>query len=174
MLWGLGRSLALEHPEIWGGLIDLDDSVPTALAARQVLAAAGSADEEDQVVYRLGTRLVPRLRWRPVTTEPVTLSSDTSQLVIGATGNIGPHLIRRLAQMGAGTVVAVSRNPGDRLHELAETLAAAGKNLVTVGRGCHRRRRHEPRCSTGSAPTCRRWRASIWLPSPDSRCCSAR
>ncbi|WP_153044937.1 type I polyketide synthase [Mycobacterium kansasii] len=132
VLWGLGRSLALEHPEIWGGLIDLDDSVPTALAARQVLAAAGSADEEDQVVYRLGTRLVPRLRWRPVTTEPVTLSSDTSQLVIGATGNIGPHLIRRLAQMGAGTVVAVSRNPGDRLHELAETLAAAGKNLVTV------------------------------------------
>ncbi|HEY2157934.1 MAG TPA: amino acid adenylation domain-containing protein [Isosphaeraceae bacterium] len=23
-LWGLGRSLALEHPELWGGLIDLD------------------------------------------------------------------------------------------------------------------------------------------------------
>ena len=32
--------------------------------------------------------------------------------MIGATGNIGPHLIRQLAELGAGTVVAVSRNPG--------------------------------------------------------------
>ncbi|VBA49324.1 type I polyketide synthase [Mycobacterium pseudokansasii] len=131
-LWGLGRSLALEHPEIWGGLIDLDYSTPAALAVRQVLAAVRGADEEDQVVYRLGARHVPRLQWRPVPTDAVTLSSDTSQLVIGATGNIGPHLIRQLAQTGATTIVAVSRNPGDRLHALAESLAAAGKNLVAV------------------------------------------
>ncbi|KZS73313.1 polyketide synthase [Mycobacterium kansasii] len=132
VLWGLGRSLALEHPEIWGGLIDLDHSTPAALAVRQVLAAVRGADEEDQVVYRLGARHAPRLQWRPVPTDAVTLSSDASQLVIGATGNIGPHLIRQLAQMGATTVVAVSRNPGDRLRALAESLAAAGKNLVTV------------------------------------------
>src|SRR5690606_9103524 len=25
--WGLGRVIALEHPEIWGGLIDLDPAV---------------------------------------------------------------------------------------------------------------------------------------------------
>jgi acyl carrier protein len=28
VLWGLGRTLALEHPDIWGGIINLDDSVP--------------------------------------------------------------------------------------------------------------------------------------------------
>ena len=28
VLWGLGRTLALEHPDIWGGVIDVDDSVP--------------------------------------------------------------------------------------------------------------------------------------------------
>jgi hypothetical protein len=27
ILWGLGRTLALEHPEIWGGIIELDDAV---------------------------------------------------------------------------------------------------------------------------------------------------
>jgi acyl carrier protein len=27
VLWGLGRTLALEHPDIWGGIINLDDSV---------------------------------------------------------------------------------------------------------------------------------------------------
>ena len=115
VLWGLGRSLALEHPEIWGGIIDLDESMPAELAARHALAASQAADEEDQVVYRSGARHVPRLQRRsPAAGSPVDLSPDTSQLVIGATGNIGPHLIRQLARMGAKTIVAVSRNPGSR------------------------------------------------------------
>ena len=29
VLWGLGRALALEHPDIWGGIFDIDDSVPS-------------------------------------------------------------------------------------------------------------------------------------------------
>ena len=132
VLWGLGRSLALEHPEIWGGLIDLDDSMPAELAVRHVLAAAQAADGEDQVVYRQGTRHVPRLQRRtPPAASRVELSPDTSQLVIGATGNIGPHLIRQLAQMGAKTVVAVARKPGS-LEELAQSLASAGTNLIEV------------------------------------------
>ena len=47
------------------------------------------------------------------------LTTDGSHLVIGATGHIGPYLIRQLADMGAGTIVAVSRNPGEQLKELA-------------------------------------------------------
>ncbi|HEX2685090.1 MAG TPA: beta-ketoacyl synthase N-terminal-like domain-containing protein, partial [Kofleriaceae bacterium] len=27
-LWGLGRALALEHPALWGGLVDIDDAPP--------------------------------------------------------------------------------------------------------------------------------------------------
>ena len=73
VLWGLGRSLALEHPEIWGGIIDLDESMPAELAARHVLAAAQCADEEDQVVYRSGARHVPRLRRTAPTASPVEL-----------------------------------------------------------------------------------------------------
>ena len=132
VLWGLGRTLALEHREIWGAIIDLDDSVPAELAAPLVLGEATSADGEDQLVYRRGVRHVPRLRRRALPAESVTLDAGASQLVIGATGNIGPHLIRRLAQMGAKTIVAVSRNPGQRLQGLAESLAAQGANLVTV------------------------------------------
>ena len=54
VLWGLGRTLALEHPEIWGGITDFDDSVPAQLVAQQVLGEAGTTDGEDQVVYRSG------------------------------------------------------------------------------------------------------------------------
>ena len=28
VLWGQGRTLALENPEFWGGIIDVDDTVP--------------------------------------------------------------------------------------------------------------------------------------------------
>jgi len=133
VLWGLGRTLALEHPEFWGGVIDVDESVPDAVVARYVVDEARSADGEDQVVYRAGQRRVPRLRsGHPPATAPAALDSDHSYLVIGATGNIGPHLIRQLAESGAGTVVAVSRNPGSKLDELAASLSPTGTTLVTA------------------------------------------
>ncbi|WP_079097598.1 phthiocerol type I polyketide synthase PpsB [Mycobacterium tuberculosis] len=131
VLWGLGRSLALEHPEIWGGIIDLDDSMPAELAVRHVLTAAHGTDGEDQVVYRSGARHVPRLQRRTLPGNPVTLNADASQLVIGATGNIGPHLIRQLARMGAKTIVAMARKPG-ALDELTQCLAATGTDLIAV------------------------------------------
>jgi phthiocerol/phenolphthiocerol synthesis type-I polyketide synthase B len=133
VLWGLGRTLALEHPEIWGGIVDVDESVPAGLAARYVVDEAHGDDEEDQVVYRAGTRRVPRLQsaYLP-SAAPVQLDKDSSYLVIGATGNIGPHLIGQLAESGAGTVVAVSRNPGSRLEDLAAGLSATGTTLVTA------------------------------------------
>ncbi len=132
VLWGLGRSLALEHPEMWGGIVDVDESVPAALTAHYLVAEAQDGDD-DQVVYRAGERLVPRLR-RAYPPPPSTGDPDShgSHLVIGATGNIGPHLIRQLADTGVGTIVAVSRNPGTRLDELTSTLSATGTTLVTV------------------------------------------
>jgi phthiocerol/phenolphthiocerol synthesis type-I polyketide synthase B len=132
VLWGLGRTLALEHPEIWGAVIDVDDSVPAGLAARYVVAEAQAGDGEDQVVYRAGARRVPRLQRTAPPTTSAELDAHSSYLVVGATGNIGPHLIQQLADMGATTIVAVSRNPGSRLAELAATLSAKGATLVTV------------------------------------------
>ncbi len=131
VLWGLGRTLALEHPEFWGGVIDVDELVPDSVVARYVADEAGAGDGEDQVVYRAGQRRVPRLqRAYPTATAPAALHKDRSYLVVGATGNIGPHLIRELAESGAGTVVAVSRNPGTKLDELAASLS--GTTLVTA------------------------------------------
>ena len=133
VLWGLGRTLALEHPEFWGGVIDVDESVPDGLAARYVVDEAHNDQGEDQVVYRAGLRRVPRLQHGyPPATAPAALDPDSSYLVIGATGNIGPHLIGQLAASGAGTIVAVSRNPGSRLDEVAAGLASSGATLVTV------------------------------------------
>jgi phthiocerol/phenolphthiocerol synthesis type-I polyketide synthase B len=132
VLWGLGRTLALEHPEIWGGIIDLDESVPAERVAAWVISEVQRSNGEDQVVYRAGVRRVPRLLPAAPPQAGVALEPNTSHLVIGATGNIGPSLIGQLADMGATTVVAVSRNPGSRLDALAGSLAERGVQLVTV------------------------------------------
>ncbi|MDZ4265004.1 MAG: type I polyketide synthase, partial [Mycobacterium sp.] len=113
VLWGQGRTLALEHPEFWGGLIDVDEMVPAELLTRYLHAEAATGagtDRDDQVVYRGGLRRVPRLEPQPLPAVPLTrLETGTSHLVVGATGNVGPYLIRQLADMGASTIVAVSR-----------------------------------------------------------------
>ncbi|MFB1298374.1 SDR family NAD(P)-dependent oxidoreductase [Mycobacterium sp. pW049] len=134
VLWGLGRTLALEHPEIWGAVIDADASVPPVVAARWLLAEAHRGDGEDQIVYRGGNRLVARLvhALPPAPVGAETLDPEGAHLVVGATGNIGPGLIEQLASMGARTVVAVSRNPGSRLDELTARLEATGTTVVTV------------------------------------------
>lgn len=134
VLWGLGRTLALEHPEIWGAVVDVDESVPASLVAGYLLAEANAGDNEDQVVYRAGVRRVPRLRGgRPTgAAAPVEFDPHSCHLVIGATGNIGPQLVRELAANGAKTIVAVSRQPGSRLDELAAELSSTGTTLVTV------------------------------------------
>ncbi|MGB1224043.1 MAG: type I polyketide synthase, partial [Mycobacterium sp.] len=135
VLWGLGRTLALEHPELWGAVLDIDESVPAVVAARWVLAEAGAGDGEDQVVYRAGTRRVARLvhSLPPATTpESETLDPDGAHLVIGATGNLGPQIIEQLSAMGARTVVAVSRNPGTRLDAVSARLAPTGTKVVGV------------------------------------------
>lgn len=133
VLWGLGRTLALECPDIWGAVIDVDESVPAGLVARYAITEAGCGDGEDQIGYRAGVRRVPRLRRAlPPSTSGEGLDGNGSYLVVGATGNIGPQLIQQLADMGAGTVVAVSRNPGARLDALTATLAGQGKSLIPV------------------------------------------
>ena len=134
VLWGQARTLALEHPEIWGGVIDVDDTVPAELLSQYLRAEAAQteADRDDQAVYRGGVRRVPRLKPQPLPAVPLTrLESGTSHLVIGATGNVGPYLIRQLADMGASTVVAASRR-GTGLADLAAELAAEGTTLVEI------------------------------------------
>ncbi|WP_264001137.1 KR domain-containing protein, partial [Mycobacterium pseudoshottsii] len=133
--WGQGRTLALEHPEFWGGLVDVDETLPPELLGAHLRAEAATledTDRDDQVVYRAGERRVPRLEAAALPAVAVSrLESGTSHLVVGATGNVGPSLIRQLAEMGASTVVAVSRR-GTGLADLAAEVAPLGTTLVEV------------------------------------------
>ncbi|MFI6093859.1 SDR family NAD(P)-dependent oxidoreductase, partial [Streptomyces sp. NPDC051218] len=132
-VWGLGRVVALEHPDRWGGLVDLpavlDDSAGTRLAA--VVAGCG----EDQVAIRsaglLGRRLTRASGPRAVGAE---WTPRGSVLVTGGTGAIAGHVARWLAGRGAPRLVLTGRS-GPAAYDIAATaaeLATAGTTVDVV------------------------------------------
>ncbi|WP_329393706.1 SDR family NAD(P)-dependent oxidoreductase [Streptomyces lydicus] len=51
-VWGLGRVVALELPERWGGLVDLPEAWDGRSGARLCAVLAGALDDEDQLAVR--------------------------------------------------------------------------------------------------------------------------
>ena len=112
-IWGLARVLAVEQPERWGGIIDLDpDVAPPVVEAVVLVDAIRAAGDEDQLAVRDGQRLVPRLVRRPAgaPSRPVSWRRDGAYLVTGGLGGLGLQLARWMAAGGAGTVVLTGRS----------------------------------------------------------------
>jgi acyl transferase domain-containing protein len=109
-LWGLGRSLALETPELWGGIIDLAPEDPTGAGAA-VASALGAPNDDDQMALRGGALLVPRLvPAAPPGVRPAICRPEATYLVTGAFGGLGPKVIQWLVRAGAKHLALVGRS----------------------------------------------------------------
>ncbi|MEO1132296.1 MAG: type I polyketide synthase, partial [Cyanobacteria bacterium J06639_1] len=60
-LWGLGRVIGMEHPELQSVLLDLDNSMASADSAEVLLSELSASSSEPQVAYRNGQRYAARL-----------------------------------------------------------------------------------------------------------------
>ncbi|MFI1161823.1 type I polyketide synthase [Streptomyces sioyaensis] len=156
-VWGLGRVIALEQPQRWGGLIDLPLTPDDRTAGRAVSALTGAAGgepgsgAEDQIAVRSSGTFGRRLVHVPADTS-IAGSGDTGTesaagaatpagwqphgtvLVTGGTGALGAHVARWLARGGAGHLVLTSRRgpqaPG--ATELAAELTALGTGVTVA------------------------------------------
>ena len=112
-LWGLGRGIALEHPELWGGSVDLGPGDPEE-AARDLAAQISAGDGEDQAAFRNGARYVPRLSrspgWGAPRGSPLELRADGAYLITGGLGGLGLKVAAWLAGRGARHLVLVGRS----------------------------------------------------------------
>ncbi|MGW7290360.1 SDR family NAD(P)-dependent oxidoreductase, partial [Streptomyces sp. NPDC054847] len=111
--WGLGHVIALEHPNRWGGLIDLPEEIDTQ-ATLQLLATVTGTDAEEHVALRPAGRLVRRLRRAaaPDTAAPAPTGRGTA-LITGGSGALAAHLARHLAAHGTEHLVLASRRGPD-------------------------------------------------------------
>ncbi len=132
-LWGLGRSIAQEHPELWGGLVDLEPTAANTDAAL-LLRELRSQDGEDNVAYRNAQRFTARLvgaRSRAVSSERLFLSPDGTHVITGGLGGLGLAVARTLVARGARHLALVSRSskPSGGAAQAIGELEAAGANV---------------------------------------------
>jgi phthiocerol/phenolphthiocerol synthesis type-I polyketide synthase D len=122
-LWGLGRTCAMEHPELWGGLVDLDPQEAVDDAASQLFGVLADQHGEDQTAFRQGERYVARMvRCQDWTQQQVTLRSDATYLITGGFWGLGFEVARWLVQKGARHLVLMGRTnvpPRDQWDRLA-------------------------------------------------------
>ncbi|WP_344820649.1 type I polyketide synthase, partial [Actinoplanes cyaneus] len=110
-VWGLGRTLALEHPDRWGGLLDLPAELDPRTAARVAAVLAGALGAEDQIAVRPGGILVRRLRHAPVV-RGKSWQPHGTVLIAGGTGGLGATVARWAAGNGAERLILISRRGG--------------------------------------------------------------
>ncbi|MFJ5193688.1 type I polyketide synthase [Streptomyces sp. NPDC088394] len=112
--WGLGRVIGLEHPERWGGLIDLPAVLDEQSAARVCGLLVGAGDE-DQLAVRSQGVVVRRLVRAPAdrTKAAKPWRPRGTALVTGGMGALGGHVARWLAGHGAEHLVLTGRRGAD-------------------------------------------------------------
>jgi NAD(P)-dependent dehydrogenase (short-subunit alcohol dehydrogenase family) len=132
-LWGLGRVIAHEHPEIWGGLIDLDAA---STEVSSWVSALWESDHEDQIAIRSGQRYVARLTRQQTTLAqhaPLTLHADGTYLITGGLGGLGLQVAQWLAQQGARHIALMGRSGANsQAAEPLQALERCGARVVVL------------------------------------------
>lgn len=130
-LWGFGKVVALEHPELWGGMVDLAPEVNEDAIAAFVGEIEGTA-AEDHVAFRDGQRYVARLvRQDLPSSTGANIRPDSTYLITGGLGALGIKVAQWLVEQGARHLVLVSRHgASDSLKQPLNQLEQAGAKVV--------------------------------------------
>ncbi|ATB32462.1 type I polyketide synthase [Melittangium boletus] len=129
-LWGVGKALAHEHPELRCTCVDLDASGDEAFPLEELDAD----DTEDQVALRGGTRYSARLARSTPPDSARALAGrirpDATYLLTGGLGGLGLEVARWLVEQGARHLVLVGRGePSGEAARALEALRSAGARV---------------------------------------------
>lgn len=129
-IWGLGKVIALEHPELHCKRIDLDTNDDDIHAIMDLICAE---DNEDQIALRGDTRYVARLvRYdAPKDRIATPLQDDAAYLVTGGLSGHGLRLARWLVEKGARNLVLMERSsPSESAQKVIREMEEAGAQVI--------------------------------------------
>ncbi len=133
-VWGLGRVIATEFPDISSKLIDLDSEVGLEDTAKQLLRELESQDRENQIVFRGGKRYIVRLvHSQKLTkeTKPIDFLPDATYLITGGLGHFGINTARWIVEGGAKHLVLIGRSaPSNAAQETIDYLENLGAEVL--------------------------------------------
>ena len=112
LLWGLGKGIPLEYPELKVGLIDLDPH-RIEKSASWIMAEIEQPDDEYQVAYRNNQRFVARITADQEQTTPTQVDFSwqkaATYLITGGLGKLGLRLAKSMVALGARHLVLMAR-----------------------------------------------------------------
>ncbi|WMP19414.1 SDR family NAD(P)-dependent oxidoreductase [Thiothrix lacustris] len=140
-LWGMGKTLTLEHPELHGVMVDVDTANDTELAntlLAELLAATSPGSRETQIAYRKGRRHVARLARHLLPDKAdelptLPIQADASYLVTGGTGGLGLAVAHWLVEQGAKHLTLLARRPPTtNVQQQLAAMQAKGASISVV------------------------------------------
>lgn len=136
-IWGLGKVISFEIPELKCVRIDLD-SLQGPSESVSLLAKQFSLDDnEDQIAFRAGNRFVLRLvPFKPNTlsdTIEATLNPDRTYLITGGLGGLGLEVAKWMVHRGARHLVLLSRSePSVSTKQILEQMRNSGSEVIVA------------------------------------------
>lgn len=113
-LWGLGKVISFELPELKCVRIDLDPQLPHTLSAPFLINQFSITEQEDQIAFRGDKRFVLRLlpftSTASFTTNEGAIRVDSTYLITGGWGGLGLSIATWMVQKGARHLVLLGRS----------------------------------------------------------------
>nr|WP_165360933.1 SDR family NAD(P)-dependent oxidoreductase [Candidatus Chloroploca sp. Khr17] len=137
-LWGMGRVIDQEYPELNGVRIDIGSGEDNDLLAAQlwseIEALSTRAAHEKQVALRDGARYVARLsRFVPQASAELNCEPAATYLITGGLGGLGLATAAWLAERGARHLVLVGRSrPSVEAQAQVAALEARGLTVTVA------------------------------------------
>ncbi len=150
-LWGLGKVIAMEHPELHCTRIDLDVENAEA-TARLLFDEIQNADAEDQIAFRGNTRYVPRLvrsgvqieergsriengrsRIEDSDTQSSIFDPQASYLITGGLAGLGLLIAKWMVEHGGRHLVLIGRSaPSEEAKAALLEMEKLGAQIVVA------------------------------------------
>jgi len=133
-LWGMGRVISVEHPQLWGGLVDLDPQKPESEIKTLLQFFASHNQLEDNLALRGEKPYVARLVKQSLnSSDCVSLKDNITYLITGGLGALGLHTARWMVSQGARYLVLTGRKqPSIEALQTIEDLQKLGAQVLVL------------------------------------------
>ena len=137
-LWGMGRVIDQEHPELNCVRVDLGTAEATDVLATQLCAEFNAMPtqtrRETHIALRNGTRYLARLnRYTPQTADAIACEPAATYLITGGLGGLGLATAAWLVKQGARHLVLAGRSqPGAEAQTQVAALVAQGVTVTVA------------------------------------------
>ncbi len=131
-LWGMGRVISLEHPQVWGGMIDLDPISPESEVQTLLQLLVNSNQLEDHLALRADKLYFARLVKQSLKpSDSVSLKGNATYLITGGLGALGLNTARWMVQQGARHLVLTGRKqPNLEAQQNIDELQKLGAQIL--------------------------------------------